>query len=666
MHERVLEAVFLGDREEHGLEIQEAVRDVEGDHALRFEVSQVFGEGFNGDEVHGNRVPGEGVHHEHVEALRSLALEGQARVAEDSLDLPVRVLEVREPGVRHLDDRGIDVVEAVGIVGIGIDGQRSGSQPDHADLDGLAAERQYRAADARGGLVIGGRRAPVLLREVLLAVQDRAVDERAVPGVHVVDARLVLLDPQHAVVVALDVQRVLGERVHAVGECREGKTHDRYQHHHDGGRPPEVGDHREHRDHHQRDLELEVAGQGDRRHDAHQDAADHPAQRDDQVEEGQVPGTRAQPCELAVAEHADEVQADGEDGEVPQQLELQALVGEEPCHHAQDPDEASQVGVAPVPDAPLEAQDEREQVDGERDHPEQRDRGDVLGEVVGDAEESHRTHGREREPKHDRARARGGLLGIGGQLPAFDRERGQVAAFPGERGAEHDEEGVTRRPPRRLLRVGEPRLEQERVSEERQHGGEVRQREQPIRARPGIGTREPGLHQRAGRRQQEVGQADGGEKEQQDAHHGIVVAGGFPAGVGHDRQQNEAGDQQRDMDPALLPGRHAAAQPMRVGVAQQQHELEEHHAQRPHDRRPAEPRQDLLGEEGLDEEKEECAEEDCRGVQRHRAIVYCARRCLPTGFDSPCCSSSPPTARSAHGCIMRTAGRFPCSRQLSW
>ena len=379
-------------------------------------------------------------------------------------------------------------------------------------------------------------------------MQDRAVDEGAILGVQVVDPRLVLLHPQHAVVVALDVQSVLGERMHAVGERGERKADHRDQHDHDRGRAAKIGHHRERRDHHQRDLQLEVAGEGDRRHDAHQHPSDHPAQRDDQVEEGQVPGARAQARELAVTEHADEIQPDGEDREVPQQLELQRLVGEEPRHHAQDPDQASQVDVALVPDAALEAEDERQQVDRERNHPQQRDRGDVLGEVIGDAEERDRSHGREGQPQHDRASARCGLLGIGGHLAAGHRERRQVAALPGECRAQHHEPCIPRRPPGRLLRVGEPRLEQERVSEERQHGGEIRQREQPVRARPGIGAREPGLHQRAGRGEQEVGQADGGEQEQQDAHDRVVVASGLPAGIGGDRQQGEARDQQRDMD----------------------------------------------------------------------------------------------------------------------
>jgi hypothetical protein len=70
--------------------------------------------------------------------------------------------------------------------------------------------------------------------------------------------------------------------------------------------------------------------------------------------------------------------------DLPQQLELHALVGEEPAITHSTTEQARQVDVALVPVAPLEAEDEREEVDRERDHPQQRDRGDVLREVVGD------------------------------------------------------------------------------------------------------------------------------------------------------------------------------------------------------------------------------------------------------------------------------------------
>src|SRR5258706_14847104 len=74
----VFEAVALGDGEQHRLQVEEAVRDVEGDDPLGLHVPQVLGERLDRDEVNRDRIAREGVHHQHVEALRSLALEAQA------------------------------------------------------------------------------------------------------------------------------------------------------------------------------------------------------------------------------------------------------------------------------------------------------------------------------------------------------------------------------------------------------------------------------------------------------------------------------------------------------------------------------------------------------------------------------------------------------------
>ena len=60
-----------------------------------------------------------------------------------------------------------------------------------------------------------------------------------------------------------------------------------------------------------------------------------------------------------------------------------------------------------------------------------------------------------------------------------------------------------------------------------------------------------------------------------------------------------------------------AAQEMRVGVAAEQHELEEQHARRPYARRAAEPRQDVFADEGLNEEEQERPGEDRQRKWQH-------------------------------------------------
>src|SRR5262249_813702 len=116
---------------------------------------------------------------------------------------------------------------------------------------------------------------------------------------------------------------------------------------------------------------------------------------------------------------------------------------------------------------------------------------------------------------------------------------------------------------------------------------------------------------------QEVGQAHRREEQRDDPRHGTVRADGFPGSVRRHRKEEQARRQQREVDPRLAPSRHAH-DPVGVSVSQQQHELEEHHADRPDDGGSAEPRQDLFREQRLDQEKQERAEENGGGVQRHR------------------------------------------------
>ena len=108
-------------------------------------------------------------------------------------------------------------------------------------------------------------------------------------------------------------------------------------------------------------------------------------------------------------------------------------------------------------------------------------------------------------------------------------------ARPPGRCAQHDEQRVARRPAERLRARRRPRLEQERVADERQHRREVRQREQPVGARSRVRAREPRLHQRARRRQQEVGQADRRRQHPEDQQRRALVAGRLPVHAGDDR-----------------------------------------------------------------------------------------------------------------------------------
>src|SRR5688572_3360655 len=119
----------------------------------------------------------------------------------------------------------------------------------------------------------------------------------------------------------------------------------------------------------------------------------------------------------------------------------------------------------------------------------------------------------------------------------------------------------------------------------------------------------PELHQRRGRRQQEIRQADGGDEQEQDAPDRLLVALRLPAAGGDDRQAGEGDHEQQhvqhDLPPRPEPGGHVC-----VGIAGEEHALEKHQAGGPHRGRAAEPRQDLLGDDRLHQEQQERRKED--------------------------------------------------------
>ena len=65
-----------------------------------------------------------------------------------------------------------------------------------------------------------------------------------------------------------------------------------------------------------------------------------------------------------------------------------------------------QIRIAPVPAAAFETQDKREQVNAQRQHPQERDRRHVLRKMIGGRQQQHRSAGRQRDPESILPRAR--------------------------------------------------------------------------------------------------------------------------------------------------------------------------------------------------------------------------------------------------------------------
>jgi hypothetical protein len=175
---------------------------------------------------------------------------------------------------------------------------------------------------------------------------------------------------------------------------------------------------------------------------------------------------------------------------------------------------------------------------------------------------------------------------------------------------------VRHRPGNRLHGKREERLNQHRIGQQRQQRSEVGERKQPVRRGVPESLPEPGLHQRTGGGQQEILQADGRAKqsENQESRPRVALSTGFPVHIRNDGQQQQAGTQQNDMQPGLAARRQVAGRPVSVGITEQQHGLKKNQAGGPYRSRAAEPWQDLLGNDRLDQEQQEGAEENGSSV----------------------------------------------------
>ena len=456
---------------------------------------------------------------------------------------------------------------------------------------------------------------------------------------------LAVAGAHHAIEVALHdahACRILARTV--VAEV--GGWQRRYQRQH-GPQPSSARGHQQ-RQQHQRDVQLEIAFQHLRRDDRHQHRAERAADRHHQIETRQVLRIGLQARHLAVAEHAADEQPGGEQRDKHDEARRasQQTFGEA-CHRRRQVDvQGSDIGRHQrqqhqqqhdeqrpyVPARVIEAQDEGDQVQRQRHHPQERHAGDVLRDVIADGQQHHRAHRGQHQPHQLSTCARRRGRGRRAACRAGDRllriaGMGSGCAHRGPAsGRAHDhEQRVDQRPAPAELPQIERRLEQHREAQQRQQRGEVAEREQPVWHRRAEALPVPALQQRRGGRQQEVRQPDGDQQQHEDAQDWLLVAARFPGLARQDRQGEQRQQQQSHVQQRLL----AHAQPraeVGVRVTGQQDALEEHQAGSPDRRRTAEPRQDLLGDDRLHQEQQEGRQEDGAGVGQDRSAARRRRR----------------------------------------
>ena len=145
----------------------------------------------------------------------------------------------------------------------------------------------------------------------------------------------------------------------------------------------------------ERNAELEVSRQRERRDDRHQHGAQRATERDHQIEARKPRRIWLRARELAMAEHA----GDEEAGEIERRGDAQLQGRDVVGHRRHENEERPGEERAPIPARMVEGEDESDEVDGKRQHPEKGHARDVLRDVIGDRKQHHRAHGGEREPQ---------------------------------------------------------------------------------------------------------------------------------------------------------------------------------------------------------------------------------------------------------------------------
>ena len=395
------------------------------------------------------------------------------------------------------------------------------------------------------------------------------------------------------------------------------------------GAQPEPGAARrgeEHAGQHHHQRILDQRGEDERGHQGVEEPAQHAAHRDQQVELGEV--ERAGPVERQrpVAGERD----DEEQTEVPEHDDPDALG--QGGDHQEDHEEAEgqrerHHHVMEQPRPAAEGEDEGQQVDRERQHPEQRHRGQVGGDVGGDPEEQARRHEGEHDPVNSPRPPRAPLGRGRRALRLRDSGRGGGRGLPPEgQRAERDENGQRRvaQAPERGL--GEPgrslqvqvRLHQGGIAQEGQHAAQVAGRVEKVGiARGGVpGVGEPPLEQRGGGAHHQEGQAHRQREDREDVQHRVGLAAAQQARAHRERQDREGQRESDEVDEDLARGPDAGGEGVRVGVSAEERGLEEHHAGAPHRRGAAQEREDHLAHHRLHHEEKGGSREQGERVEQ--------------------------------------------------
>ncbi|TLD45373.1 MAG: hypothetical protein FAZ92_02369 [Accumulibacter sp.] len=566
-----------------------------------------------------DRVAREGVDGEQVEFLRRFAFEHQAAVSEHRLDARAALRQVAEVAAREVEDLVVDFVQPHFVALAAVDRERAGAKSKDADLARpVGGQAEQRLADSRLFAVVGGRPPAVLGGDELLAVVDAAVQDFALDAEFVLadvgDAQLAV-EVAHDTAVFLDVIDPESRQPVAV----EGEGDEQQPAPDPLDFRPEDYDH-QHGAEEEADRQLEVGVEQRRREQADETAAERAADRQHQVEQRQVAHRWPPPHQLAMTDHAEDEEREAKEAD--QHRYRHADFGENLVERDERDRQRDQETAAMIVAWRIEAENEAQQVDAQRHHPQERHRRDVLRQVTGQRQQEDRGRHRQADPQQALAQRRP-RHGLRTGRAAFEFAGDALPRLPGAGEAGDHEEDVADRPGVCLLHDDKERFDEHRIGEQREHRRQVRQRVEAIRHQAVERPRIPRLHQRPGGRQQQVRHADGGSEDDEHIPRRAGEGGVLPGRIGDHRQRRQTEQQQHAVHDVLPARRKPLVQQVHVEVAEQQRRLKEDHAGGPHRRRTAEPRQDHLGDDRLDLEEEKGRKEDRHGEADHPGVPGC-------------------------------------------
>jgi hypothetical protein len=184
----------------------------------------------------------------------------------------------------------------------------------------------------------------------------------------------------------------------------------------------------------------------------------------------------------------------------------------------------------------IEAEDETQQIDAERQHPQEGYRRHILRQMAGHRQQEDRGGHRQADPQQALVPAWGGAVVALAGRRLFAFARCSLPRLPGAAETGQDEQDVGGRPGPGLFEYRKIGLDEHRITQQGDHRCQIRERIQSIghqaRERAGI----PRLHQRSGGRQQEVRHAHRRGENDEHVPGGVFESGLLPCRVGDHRQ----------------------------------------------------------------------------------------------------------------------------------